>query len=115
MVAHVVNVVAINGVLDFQPHLLVKHQHSDVVEERRHVRRAESIVAAARDQDGVIAGQVGHRVAEAGDWGLALYLELNKLTVHNFSVNYNGLEVAELILQLSLLIFATKIIDAFLD
>ena len=114
MVAEVVDSVTIDRVLDVEPDFLVKHQHGDVVEEWCHVCRAETIVASSNNQDRVVAWQVAHGMAETGDWRLALDLERNEFTMYNLTVDDYGLEVAQFVLQLALLVLAAKEVDSFL-
>ena len=52
---------------------------------------------------------------EASSWRRAsLLFQRNKFTVHHFAINHNWFEVAQLVLRLSLLIFATKIVNTIL-
>ena len=54
-------------------------------------------------------------MAEAGSGRLALDLEVCEVAVHNLTVNDDRFEVAKLVLQLAFLVFATEVVDAFLD
>jgi len=53
-------------------------------------------------------------VAEAGDRWLALNLDLGELTVNNFAVDDNRLEIPKLILEFTFLVLSAKVVDAFL-
>ena len=55
MVAHVVDVVAIDGVFDVEPDFLVEKEHDNVVEERSHICRAHAVVAATSDANRLVA------------------------------------------------------------
>ena len=54
-------------------------------------------------------------MAKAGGGRLALDFEVCEVAVHHLTVDNHGFEVAKLILQLAFLVFATEIVDAFLD
>lgn len=54
-------------------------------------------------------------MAKSGHWRHALCLNLDKLSMHDFIVNYDWLKVAQSILKLTFLVFPSKVVDSFLD
>ena len=54
-------------------------------------------------------------MAKTGHWRLSLTLDGDKFSMDNFAVNNDGLEIAKLVLELTLLVLATKEINSILD
>ena len=111
MVSNMVNSITVNRILHIEPDLLVKHEQDQVVQEWCQVGGRQRIVPAASDQNRVVAGQVSHRVSESGHWRCTLCFDRYELSVHNFVIDDDRLEVSQLVLKLSFLIFAAKEVD----
>ena len=54
-------------------------------------------------------------MTETCGWGRTLNFELDELTVNHFAINYDWLEVSQLVLELSFLVFASKEVDTLED
>ena len=54
-------------------------------------------------------------MTEASDWRCSLNLQLSEFTMHDFSVDDDGLEVPQFVLQLTFLILASKEVNSFLN
>lgn len=116
MVADEVHPVAVEAVLDVDPHLLVQQEQMQVIQKRSDVHLAKVVVSATNNQNTVVHRQVGHRVSKSGTGRLSTTLDGHELTVHNLSVNSHGLEVAQLIAQkLAIAASTTEVVNTFKD
>ena len=116
MIANERQLLAEDWELDTQPNFLVEQEQSQVVEERSRVCCAHVIVPPAGNQDGIIDGQVLHGVPKSRAWRRASSrLKQSEFTMHNFAVNDNWFEVAQLVLELSFLVFASKVVNSVLN
>ena len=59
---------------------------------------AHFIISAACNKDRTVAGQVAHGMTESRGRRLTLGFDSGELTMHNFAVNDDWLEVAQLVL-----------------
>lgn len=107
--------IAVDGVLDIEPHFLIEHEQYQVVQKWRQVSGTKAVVTASSYEDGIVAGKETHCVAEPRCGRLPLALNLHKLSVHHFTVNNDRLEVAELVLELSLLVLPSEEVDTVLN
>ena len=97
-----------------EPHFLVKHEQDQIVEEGSHVGLTQRVIPATCDQDGVIAGQEAHSVAETRHGRLPLALELHEITIDNLAIDDYGLEITQLVLQFTFLILTPKEVNALM-
>jgi hypothetical protein len=115
LVAHEVNPFGCDGVLYLQPEFLVEQEQVDVIEEGRGILFAHLVVATTHDNQTVVSGQVFHGVAEAGHRCLSTHLNRGELTVDDFLVDGVGLEEAQAVLGLTLLILTAKEVNPLYD
>ena len=101
-------------VLHADPHFLVKHEQDQIVEEGSQVGLTQRVIPATCDQNGVIAGQEAHSVAETRHRWLSLALELHEIAIDDLAIDNYGLEIPKLVLQLTSLILTPKEINALM-
>ena len=115
LVADEVDALGCDRVLHLQPELLIQEEQIDVVEEGRSILLAHLVVTTTHDNQTVVGWQVVHSMTETGHRSLTAHLDRGKLTVDHLLVNSVGLEEAEAVLRLTLLIFAAKEVNALDD
>lgn len=115
LVAHEVDPLGRDRVLHLQPEFLVEQEQVDVIEEGRGILLAHLVVASTHDNQTVVSGQVFHGVAETGHRCLSAHLNRGELTVDHFLVNGIGLEEAQAVLRLTLLILTAKEVNPLYD
>lgn len=115
LVADEVDALGCDRVLHLQPEFLVEQEQVDVVEEGGGILLAHLVVAAAHDNQTVVGGEVVHGVSETGHGCLSTHLNRSELTVYDLLVNGVGLEEAQAVLGLTLLILTAKEVNSFYD
>lgn len=115
MVANHAELRRVGDVLDSEPGLLVEQEQMHVVQEGDVLVRALLVVAPTDDHQTVVNGQHRHRVAHPSAWRNALLLYLRPLCHGHLAVDEGGLEVLQLVLELTLLVLPSEVVNALHD
>ena len=113
VVSNLAELQRVGYVLDLQPRFLVKEEQEHVLEEWVHLAVTLLVVAAACDDEALIARQEAHGVAGSAAWWEALLLDLLPLSVHNLAILDNRLQESQFVAELAFLISASKEVDTF--
>jgi len=97
VVADIFDSVRVVGILHPDPHLLIKQEQVQVIQQRSDVNFAHAVISSTDEQQRVVYRKVAHSVTVPGAWSLASCLDAYEFTMDYLVVYNHGFEVPQLV------------------